>query len=173
MHPSSMENMRRCVDYYLPSGNLRVADLGSANVNGTYRELFPARVEYTGFDLEPGPGVDIVLDSPYAIPWEDASADVVLSGQMLEHCAQFWRVFTEIARILKPGGLAFVIAPSAGPIHRYPVDCYRFYPDAYQALADWSGMRLVQSWLDEREPWHDLVGVFQKGGTLEAVHEPH
>ncbi|PYF11829.1 methyltransferase family protein [Rhodobacter viridis] len=172
MHPASMENMKRCVDWYLPEGDLHVIDLGASDVNGSYRQLMPARVRYTGFDLAPGPGVDVVLDDPYSLPLPDASVDLVLSGQMIEHCAHFWRVFTAISRVLKPGGLAFINAPSAGPIHRYPVDCYRFYPDAYQALADWAGLRLVHCWRDERGPWCDLLGVFQKGGDLQPLTAP-
>lgn len=172
MHPASMENMKRCVDWYLPEGDLRVIDLGAYDVNGSYRQLMPARAQYTGFDLSAGPGVDIVLQDPYCLPVPDASVDLVMSGQMIEHCAHFWRVFTEIGRVLKPGGMAFINAPSAGPIHRYPVDCYRFYPDAYQALADWAGLRLVHCWRDERGPWCDLVGVFQKGGDLQPLTAP-
>lgn len=166
MHPSSMENMQRCIDWYCPEGAIDVADLGSSDVNGSYRSFFEENGSYTGIDLAPGPGVDVVLDDPHHLPFEDGTIDLVLSGQMLEHSAQFWRVFTEMARVIKKGGLAFVIAPSAGPIHRYPVDCYRFYPDGFQALADWSGLRLVHCWLDERGPWRDLVGVFQKAGTI-------
>ena len=111
-------------------------------------------------------------EDPYRIPLPDGSVDLILTGQMLEHCAHFWRVFSEIARVMAPEALAFVIAPSAGPIHRYPVDCYRYYLDAYQALAEWSGLRLVDCWLDERRPWRDLVGVFQRGGTLTAATGP-
>ncbi|MDE2561116.1 MAG: class I SAM-dependent methyltransferase [Sphingomonadales bacterium] len=123
-------------------------------------------------DLEAGPGVDVVLEDVYHLPFADGSVDVVLTGQMLEHCAHFWKVFNGIARVLKPEGLAIVIAPSSGPVHRYPVDCYRFYPDSYQALADWSGLRLVQAWTDERGPWCDLIGIFQKGGDLAPVSAP-
>jgi hypothetical protein len=67
-----------------------------------------------------------------------------------------------MARVVRPEGFIFLIAPSAGPIHRYPVDYYRFYPDAYVALAKHAGCVLVQSWLDERGPWRDLVGVFRR-----------
>lgn len=172
MHPSSMENMRRCVDWYVSAPPGQVVDLGAMNLNGSYRELLDRAPQYVGVDLEPGPGVDVVLTDDYRLPFADGSVDLVLSGQMLEHCGQFWRVFSEMFRILKPEGLAFAIAPSAGPVHRHPVDCYRFYPDSWQALAEWSGLRLVHSWIDERGPWGDLVGVFQKGGGLQPVSGP-
>lgn len=172
MHHTSLENMDRCIRAYLPQGHIEAVDLGSYDVNGSYRGLFPARVQYTGYDLEPGPGVDHVLADPYVLPMADASVDLVVSGQMLEHCPQFWRLFPEIARVLRPGGMAFVIAPSAGPIHRYPTDNYRFYPDAYTALADYAGLRLVDCWLDPRGMWRDLVGVFQKGGDVQRLTAP-
>lgn len=172
MHASSMENMRRCLDMHPLPDRCKVIDLGAMNVNGSYKQLLAADVDYVGIDLEPGNNVDVVLSDVYHLPFDDNSVDVVLSGQMLEHCAHFWRVFSEIHRVLKPDGLAFLIAPSSGPVHRYPVDCYRFYPDAYQALADWSGLRLVQSWTDERGPWRDLVGIFQKGGQRQSVSAP-
>lgn len=169
MHASSMENMARCVKAFMDSRDVNVADLGSMNVNGTYRELMPDHAVYVGIDLEAGPGVDVVLEDVYSLPLDDNSMDIVMTGHMLEHCAHFWKVFIEIARVLRPGGKAFVIAPSAGPVHRYPVDCYRFHADAFQALAEWSGLRLVQSWTDERGPWCDLVGVFQKGGDAQPL----
>jgi SAM-dependent methyltransferase len=167
-----MENMARCIDLFAVAGPQKVVDLGAMNVNGSYKQLLPDDAHYIGVDLEAGPGVDVVLDDVYQLPFEDGSVDLVLSGQMLEHCAHFWLVFNEIHRILKPGGMAFMIAPSSGPVHRYPLDCYRFYPDSFAALANWSGLRLVQSWTDERGPWRDLVGIFQKGGTAEPVTEP-
>lgn len=159
--------MARCHARYLAgdgSTDTRVVvDVGGADVNGGYRPIFNAdRFEYLTVDLAAGEGVDVVLDDPYNLPFEDASVDVVLSGQMLEHCEFFWQSFAEMMRVLKPDGLLFLIAPSAGPIHRYPVDCYRFYPDAYAALARYTGCCLVESWLDERGPWRDLVGVFSK-----------
>lgn len=172
MHISTMENMKRCVEWYLPDHPARVVDIGSMDVNGSYRQVFPEKTDYIGVDLEAGNGVDIILDDPYVLPFEDESLDIVISGQMLEHCPHFWRVFEEIERVLKPGGLSFMIAPSAGHIHRFPVDCYRFHPDAYQAMADWANLRLVHCWRDPRGPWRDLTGVFQKGGKLKKRQKP-
>ena len=172
MHPSSLESMQKCYRrFFLPStlasqGLVRVLDIGGADVNGSYREVFAGpQFDYRTADLSPGPGVDLVLTDPYRIPLPDGSIDIVLSGQMLEHCEFFWLAFQEMARLLSPDGFLFLIAPSAGPIHRYPVDCYRFYPDAYAALAKYAGCHLQAVWRDERGPWQDLVGVFRR-------HEP-
>lgn len=168
MHYSSLENMQKCHDRYMaccpPAGGRKITilDMGGADVNGSYRAIFSdPSYEFLTADIV-NDGIDIHLPDPYHIPLPDASIDVVLSGQMLEHCEFFWLTFREMVRILRPEGFLFLIAPSAGPIHRYPVDCYRFYPDAYTALARWSDCRLEQVWQDERGPWRDLVGVFRK-----------
>jgi hypothetical protein len=163
MHPSSMENMRDLRDRFC-SGPLRVLDVGAADVaDGSYRSLFlpSAGHEYLGVDLCPAPNVDLVLASPYELPFEAGTFDLVISGQTLEHVPQFWRTFAEMARVSR--GLVFLIVPSAGPVHRYPVDCYRFLPDSSAALAEHAGLHLVESYVDEREPWRDLVAAFSLG----------
>jgi len=169
MHFSSMENMQKCFDRYIWGSPLmerkgaKVLDVGGADVNGSYSDLFPKDTfRYLGVDLQPGPGISVVLDDPNRFPLEDKSIDVVVSGQMLEHCANFWLVFTEMVRVVKDDGYIFMIAPSSGPIHRYPVDCYRFYPDSFQALADYAGCYLIDRWMDGRGPWQDLIGVFSR-----------
>jgi SAM-dependent methyltransferase len=161
--------MQKCFDRYIAGEfltsrrSVALVDVGSANVNGSYRQIFDhPKIDYLGLDLAEAPGVELVIADPYRIPLETGHADIVVSGQMLEHCEFFWLSFAEMVRILKPNGYFFLIAPSAGPIHRYPVDCYRFYPDAYRALAKHAGCKLVNVWMDERGPWNDLVGVFQK-----------
>jgi hypothetical protein len=142
-----------------------VLDIGGANVNGSYRDiLVDPRIHYVAADLAPAEGVNIVLDDPYHIPAAAGAYDLVISGQTFEHCEFFWLAFQEMVRVVKDDGFVFLIAPSSGPIHRYPVDCYRFYPDSYIALAKYAQCHLQECWLDERGPWNDLVGVFCKHG---------
>ena len=173
MHNSSFEHMRRVVEGYLDRNRpLDAIDIGSYDVNGSYRVLFDAaNWRYTGVDLEAGPGVDVVLKSPYKLPFPTASADVVLSGQAFEHVEFFWLTWLEMIRVLKPGGLIFLIAPSRGPEHRYPQDCWRFYPDGYRALAKFGGCELLEvstDWEPHPDPgsaaWGDTVGVFRGKG---------
>lgn len=169
MHDHSLRNMERFYDRFLAPhipeihSPVRVLDVGSMDINGSYRALYsdPA-FDYVGLDLEAGPGVDIVTRSPYAYPLPDNSADIVLCGQMLEHCEFFWDAFKEMLRVAKPGAFIVLIVPSKGFVHRFPVDCYRFLPDALPALARYSGCRLLTSWQDESSEWGDLVGVFVK-----------
>ncbi len=179
MHPTSLENMGRCIErYVMPlrdrKSAIRVLDLGAADVNGSYRELFAnvAGVSFMGADLTAGSGVDLVLADPYRIPMPDGFVDVVVSGQMLEHCEFFWLSFAEMVRVLSDDGVLVVIAPSGGPEHRFPVDCYRFYPDAFRALAKLSGCHVLDLWRDERGPWYDLVGVFSKYAPWSSLSQP-
>lgn len=168
MHPSSMENMYKCYQRYQVSNEIgespiSVLDIGGADVNGSYREIFSApRFTYQSADTDHTSNSDIHLPDNYHIPIESESYDIVLSGQTLEHCEFFWLLFEEMMRVLKPSGLLFLIVPSAGPIHRFPVDCYRFYPDFLTSMAKYSKCYLIDNWIDQRGPWKDLTGVFSK-----------
>jgi SAM-dependent methyltransferase len=173
VHVSSYEHMRDLVERYLdPATALGVVDIGSYDVNGSYRTLFGnAGWSYCGLDLEAGPGVDVVLESPYRYPIASRSVDLVISGQAFEHVEYFWLSWMEMLRILKPGGMVFLIAPSRGPEHRYPQDCWRFYPDGYRALAKFGNCELLEvatDWEPHADPgsdWGDTVGVFKLRST--------
>lgn len=168
--------MRLCYERYIRGAfeearkEVIVLDLGALNVNGSYKPIFSKQgFRYIGADLVEGRGVDLLLADPYKIPLPNASVDIVLSGQMLEHCEFFWLSFVEMCRVVKPEGYIFLIAPSAGEIHRYPVDCYRFLPDSFYALAKYASCHAVAVWRDERLPWKDLVGVFRRSFPIHEV----
>ena len=178
MHASSLENMQKCYenyicgDYLASKKEISVLDIGGANVNGSYADIFSQdKFNYIAADIEASDAVDMVLDDPYKIPCKDSSIDILISGQAFEHVEFFWLLFEEMSRVIKDDGWIFLIAPSAGAIHRYPVDCYRFYPDAYRALAKYTHISLVDVFLDPRGPWKDLVGVFSKN-TSQNKYQP-
>jgi SAM-dependent methyltransferase len=152
---------------------LTVIDLGSADLNGSYRKLFaipPWR--YLGVDLVAGENVDIVLRDPYR--WRELgseSIDVVVSGQTFEHTEFFWETMLEIARVLKPRGMCCIIAPSCGPEHRFSRDCWRIFADGFSAVARYAGLEVVDvqtQWEDlpdydlESNKWHDSVLIARK-----------
>lgn len=163
-----------CSKYMKRIEPLTILDLGSLEVgNGTYRNIFAWHGwKYFGLDIVPGENVDIVLHDPYS--WTEVmseSADVVISGQTLEHVEFPWRTMQEIARVLKPGGVCCIIVPSTGPEHRYPFDCWRFLSDGLDALARYAGLKVLEisvqkedlpQYNDWSNKWRDAVLIAQK-----------
>ena len=176
MHQSSMTKMSLFQEKYLGHARnkrLEIVDLGSQDVNGSYRDIFDnSKWNYRGVDMAPGRNVDIVLENPYR--WREiksGTVDVLISGQAFEHIEFFWLTMLEIRRILRPDGLCCLVAPSAGSEHRYPVDCWRFYPDGFAALAKYAGMGVLEvatQWeknpvyTDSSNEWHDTMLVCKK-----------
>jgi SAM-dependent methyltransferase len=170
MHFGAMKHARWFFDTYLgESSTATVVDIGAQDVNGSLREVAPEGVRYVGVDFVKGKGVDVILEDPYRLPFEDASVDVIVSSSCFEHSELFWVLFLEILRVLKPSGLLYLNAPSNGYVHRYPVDCWRFYPDAGRALVTWAKRNglspaLTESFVGDMDAqgWIDFVAVFVK-----------
>ena len=164
MHPESYEAMSRLVATYLSRDQrLRVLDVGSYDVNGTYNPLFDnENWIYEGADMEAGRNVDHVLTDPYRWFLADETFDVVISGQTFEHIKFFWLTWKEMVRVLKRGGLIFLIAPAIGAEHRYPVDCWRFYCDGFRALAELENLEVIEVGTHWTSSWGDTVGVFRR-----------
>lgn len=151
---------------------LKILDVGAAAIEGavTYRDIFAtSRWQYLGLDMGTAANVDLAVKDPYH--WselEDASFDVVISGQAFEHIEWPWLTIMEVARVLKPAGLAAITAPSGGHVHRYPTDCWRYYPDGLPALAKYSGLAVIENDVDfgyvfrECAPWGDAFTILQK-----------
>lgn len=155
--------------YLKDAKGLDIVDIGSQDVNGSLKSVVPIYNNYIGVDFVEGKGVDIVLTDPYILPFKDSSVDVVVSSSCYEHSEFFWLSFNEALRVLKPNGLLYINAPSDGSFHRYPVDCWRFYPDSGIALQNWGNFNgyqcaLLESFIGVRKnhDWHDFVGVFVK-----------
>lgn len=173
MHPTAMQNSNEffaCYKQYLGVGsNGSVIDIGAQDVNGSLRDTCPSAFAYIGVDFVAGRGVDVVLSDPYILPFPSESADVILSSSCFEHSEMFWLLFLEVLRVLKPHGLFYLNAPSNGDFHRWPVDCWRFYPDCGRALISWAARNgfhaaLLESYtsLQIGDQWNDFVAVFLK-----------
>lgn len=86
--------------YYGPFA--RVVELGSYDVNGSVRDCFPGAL-YTGVDLRPGRGVDVVADAAEYQP--EAAPDCVVCCEVLEHAPNAAGIVANAAAMLAPGGL--------------------------------------------------------------------
>jgi len=93
-----------------PGEGLVVLELGSQDMNGTVRGLWPD-AEWIGVDIAAGPGVDIVADGcTYRHP---TPVDVVVSCEVLEHLETWPELVANAAANLRPGGL--FVGTCAGP----------------------------------------------------------
>ncbi len=122
----------------------RVLEVGSLDVNGNPRSLFPDATEYIGVDMRAGRNVDRVVNGhDLEAAFMPIRFDTVLCFETLEHDAEFWRTLAAIRAVLKPGGMFLVTTPTLGfPAHRYPKDYYRFTEDAYRDVV-LAGYRIV------------------------------
>jgi len=126
----------------VPAG-ARVLDVGAGTC--PYRERFShCRYEaqdfkrYEGEKLGGGVAygrIDFASDIT-AIPAPDASYDVVLCTEVLEHVPEPFAAVREMARLLKPGGRLLLSAPLGSGRHQLPFHFYGgFTPEWYQHVA--------------------------------------
>jgi SAM-dependent methyltransferase len=157
---------------------MTVVDLGGLNVNGSLRNSFESRgMKYICVDLEPHPSVDLVVPPGSPLPFETASIDLIVSTSCFEHDPVFWMTFLEFCRIIKPTGYIYINAPANGVYHQCPGDNWRFYQDAAQALAYWSGkqpsfhVQVVETFhiAPLQDIWYDFVGIWQRIGVPETA----
>lgn len=114
-----------------------VLDVGSYNVNGTFKPLIVERGwVYLGLDQTAGPNVDVVSSDPFHFPLASNQFDVVISGSTMEHVTRIWDWVPELVRVLKPGGFLAIHTHWSFMEHRYPVDCWRIMPDGMRYLFD-------------------------------------
>ena len=170
MHNSSILRMQWFVNQYIPKPSngkkLKVLDVGSYDVNGSYKHLFPeSQFDYKGLDMAEGPNVDIYVENPYK--WNELatdSFDIVISGQAFEHIEFFWLTLAEMARVLKKDGFMCIIAPNGFSEHRHPVDCYRFFTDGMVALARYVCLEPLHAHTNlapsqEQKDWYSEYGA--------------
>jgi len=173
MHDTALEFGELFFKTYLAdTQEPRILDVSSQDVNGSLRRFATADSTYIGLDFASGPGVDLILEDPYSFPVESGSFDVCLSSSCMEHAEFFWLSILEMFRALKPEGLLYLNVPTNGSFHRFPVDCWRFYPDSGEALARWGrrqgySCRLLESFVGQRKDdvWNDFICVFVKDET--------
>jgi SAM-dependent methyltransferase len=114
-------------------------DIGCAN--SPYSHYFPNRV---GFDIVPGPGVDVVGDA-HSLPFPDASFEQILCTEVLEHLHTPEQAIAEMHRVLKPGGIILLTTRFIFPIHDAPHDYYRYTKYGLRHLfRDWDIMSLEE-----------------------------
>lgn len=123
----------------------RVLDLGAGArpYAPLYERYFASStsvdVAYSPHDIG---GIDAIA-SAENLPFETGSFECVLCTEVLEHCRSPATAMGEIARVLKPGGRAFITTPFLRPLHEMPHDYYRYTPSALRDLSESSDLAVT------------------------------
>ena len=159
MHESSMITMRKFVEDNDLEDGQTVVDIGSLDINGTYRLLFQGS-KYIGADIMTGANVDILVGLP---EWDALeNVDAVISGQTLEHIEDIPLFMAGIMRILKPGGLLCIIAPNAGMPHHYPAWVGHFSIERMSGVVKDAGFEIESCTIDTASEHQDCCCIARK-----------
>ena len=137
----------------------KVLEVGSLDINGSSRELFQD-CDYTGVDLQLGPGVDLACPG-HLLAFPTGQFDTVCSAECFEH-NPFWReTLANLLRMCRPGGRVLISCATTG---RKEHGTTRTNPDAspFTVQARWDCYRKLTGPMLE-------AGVFL-AGWLAAWH---
>ncbi len=103
---------------------VRVLDVG-CGVKPYYPYFAGIASEYVGVDVVENPAAEL-LGPVEALPVEDASFDVVLCTQVLEHSDDPAQAVRELHRVTRPGGRVLASTHGVQVYHPSPVDYWRW-----------------------------------------------
>jgi SAM-dependent methyltransferase len=131
---------RQAADAAREYGRYRVLDVGSGIK--PYYPFFELHADaFVGVDIAPGADLHGTVES---LPVDDASFDVVLCTQVLEHCDDPAAAVRELRRVTRPGGRVLASTHGIFPYHPAPVDLWRWTHTGLDRLfrdnADWSSV---------------------------------
>ncbi|HEX5924238.1 MAG TPA: class I SAM-dependent methyltransferase [Baekduia sp.] len=128
----------------LPDAHGDVLDVGSGAQ--PYRPLLPEDARYRAIDVRIA-GEAFGYDMPDTTyfegdvwPVEDASVDVVLATETLEHVPDPAAFLAEARRVLRPGGRLILTVPFAARWHYIPHDYWRYTPSSLRNLFEAAGL---------------------------------
>lgn len=137
---SNLVSHQKWQQYLYGIGNkdgMRILEIGSREVTGpsNARKEF-SKAEYIGFDFYPGNNVNVVGDAHKLSSYfkKGEKFDIIYSSACFEHFAMPWVVSTEIAKLLKVGGIVFVETHFSFSSHERPWHFFQFSDMALRTL---------------------------------------
>src|SRR4051794_17235435 len=133
---------------------VRILDVG-CGPKPYYPFFAAASAEYIGVDVVENPAAE--LRGPIeALPVDDASFDVVLCTQVLEHCDDPVQAVRELRRVTRPGGRVLASTHGVQVFHPSPHDYWRWTHEGLRRL------------FAQNASWGEL-GVSPAGGTAACL----
>ena len=159
MRKSVKEFVRICSENLVI--NEPIYEFGSMQVEGQigFADLRPYFVgkNYTGSDMMPGIGVDIILNL-HDLNLEDKSVGTAILIDTIEHVEYVRKAISEVCRVLKDDGILLVSGATLFHIHGYPNDYWRFTPEGIRSLLKDFSQVYIEHTGFENNP-HVIVGI--------------
>lgn len=96
-----------------PNEELRILDVGGADVNGSVRAQLP-NATFIGLDIAPAPGVQIVADAADPATWRNMELfDIVIATELFEHTEAWPAIIEHMSLALSTFGHQLLIATCA------------------------------------------------------------
>jgi SAM-dependent methyltransferase len=134
--------LRAQADELAAGGKVRILDVG-CGPKPYYPFFAGVASEYVGVDVVENPAAEL-LGAVEALPVDDASFDVVLCTQVLEHSDDPAQAVRELRRVTRPGGRVLASTHGVQVYHPSPVDYWRWTHEGLRRLfsqnAEWSSL---------------------------------
>jgi SAM-dependent methyltransferase len=108
------------------------------------KTFFAGASNYVGMDYLTDRSQPDIVGSATEIPLPDSSFDTVVCTEVLEHVPDPAKAFSQVYRVLKPGGNLILSTPMYWPRHEVPYDYYRYPYDGLLHLVNESGFELIE-----------------------------
>jgi SAM-dependent methyltransferase len=79
-------------------------------------------------------GCESIRSDASSLAFPDASADVLLIPNLVHHVEDQGKLWSEVARVVKPGGLLYVFEPTFRELHQNPDDYLRYTPNGLKSV---------------------------------------
>jgi SAM-dependent methyltransferase len=152
--------------------------------------LGPGRHEWVGVSVDIARDVrpDVVADlnrPPY--PFRDNSFDAAYGFSIIEHLDNFFGVFADLHRVLKPGGFVALLTPHFSNVSSYIDPSHRLHlsvrsfdyfvegTSLYDSYGFYSGarFRVRERLLMLQPPWNHVPGLQRAVNLRPDVYEEH
>lgn len=74
-----------------------VVEIGSRDVNGNIRHLFPFPTTFVGVDIVGGRGVDVVADATLPLPLSNYDFELAICAEVFEHVPSWRKILANVA----------------------------------------------------------------------------
>lgn len=139
------DQVARVYDKYLPVyARGRLLDLGCGKVPlyEAYRDRVDSVFCVDWAPATPVDHLDLCCDLAQPLPLPSAAYDTIVLSDVLEHIPEPALLFSEITRILAPGGRLLMNVPFFYWLHAHPHDYYRYTEFALARFVQMNGLRL-------------------------------